>query len=198
MARVLSAWGIANHPNVADARRGEYFAKPNINQDSHPVSTGFFGSAKVAIRTKDIVSTNSAKEKTVQMMDLREATKTLNAYSTLIVSKARFCDRAPNPEVPEAKDVMEEMIAALKVETKEAMVISTLVLREITRHNEQFVIGFTDELTELIEALNRNHAATEEARKATLAHEEKSRINEPVENPLAKAIGEFQAKHGMN
>ena len=56
------------------------------------------------------------------------------------------------------------------------MVISTLVLEEITSYHEQFVIGFTDELTELIEALNRNHAATDEARKATRAHEEKSRM----------------------
>ena len=31
-----------------------------------------------------------------------------NVYSTLIVSKARFCDKAPNPAVPEEKDVMEE------------------------------------------------------------------------------------------
>jgi hypothetical protein len=131
------------------------------------------------------------------MMDLREATKTLNAYSTLIVSKTRVCDRAPNPEVPEAKDVMEELIAALKVETKETMVISTLVLKQINSHHEQFVIGFPDELTELIEALNRNHAATDEACKATRAHEEKSQIKEPVENPVAKAIREFQARHGL-
>jgi hypothetical protein len=47
------------------------------------------------------------------------------------VSKARFCDKAPNPAIPEEKDVMEEMIAALEVETRQAMVILTLVSQDI-------------------------------------------------------------------
>jgi predicted nucleic acid-binding protein len=94
----------------------------------------------------------------------------------------------------EKRNVIEKLIAALKVETKETMVISTLVLEEITSYHEQFVIGFTDELTELIEALNRNHAATDGARKATRAHEEKSRTKEPQESSSAKAIREFLAR----
>jgi len=55
----------------------------------------------------------------------------------LIVSKARFCDKAPNPAIPEEKDVMEEMIAALEVETRQAMVILTLVSQDIIKHHEQ-------------------------------------------------------------
>ena len=128
------------------------------------------------------------------MMDVREAIKTLNAYSTLIVSKARFCDKAPNPEIPEAKDVMEEMIASLKVETRRASVLLILVSKDIAKHTEQLVIGFTDELAELIEALDRSSSAIQEACKVTLAHEEKSRTKEPQESPSAKGIREFLAR----
>jgi hypothetical protein len=195
---LASAWVTANHPNFAVARRGERFAKPNINQGSHPVSTGFFGTAKVTMRTKDMVSTRFGKRgRQIQMMDLREATNTLNAYSTLIMSKTRFCDKALNPETSEEKNVIEKLIAALKVETKASMIISMLVLEVITSHHEQFVFGFTGELAELTEALNRNRAATDEARKTTLAHEQKFQVKEPGENPVAKAIREFKARQGM-
>jgi hypothetical protein len=132
------------------------------------------------------------------MMDFREATKTLDTYSTLILSKTRFCDRLLNPQTPEEKNVIEKMIAALKVETKEAMVISMLVLEEVTRHHEQFVIGFTGELTDLIEAVNRSQAATAEARKATRAHEKKSQTEESKESPSAKAIREFRTSRGRS
>jgi hypothetical protein len=132
------------------------------------------------------------------MMDLREATKTLDAYSTLILSKTSFCDKLLNPQTPEEKDVIEKMIAALKVETKEAMVILTLVLEEVIRHHKQLVIGFTGELTDLMEAVNRSQAATTEARKATRAHEEKSQTKEPKESPSAKAIREFRANRGRS
>jgi len=130
------------------------------------------------------------------MMDLREATKTLNAYSTLIMSKTRVCDTL-NPKTPEEKNVIEKLIATLEVETKETMIISILVLEMITRHHEQFVFGYTGELAELTEALNRNRAATDEARKTTLAHEQKFQVKEPGENPVAKAIREFKARQGM-
>ena len=132
------------------------------------------------------------------MMDLREATKTLDAYSTLILSKTSFCDELLNPQTPEEKDVIEKTIAALKIETKEAMVILTLVLEEVIKHHEQFVIGFTGELTDLMEAVNRSQAATAEARKATRAHEEKSQTKEPKESPSAKAIREFRANRGRS
>jgi hypothetical protein len=125
------------------------------------------------------------------MMDFREATKTLDAYSTSILSKTRFCDKLLNPQT----------IAALKVETKEATIILKLVLEEVTRHHEQFVIGFTGELTDLMEAVNRSQAATAEARKATRAHEEqsqeeKSQTEESKESPSAKMIREFLANLG--
>jgi hypothetical protein len=140
-----------------------------------------------------MVSTGFGKEAD-KMMDLREATKTLNTYSTSLVSKTRFCDKALNPGIAEEANVFEKLITALKAETKETMIISTLVLREIVRHHEQFAVGFTEELTELTEALNRSRAATDEARKATLAHEEKSQEKEPAESPSAKAIREFRAR----
>lgn len=135
------------------------------------------------------------------MMDFREATKTLDAYSTSILSKTRFCDKLLNPQTPEEKDVIEKMITALKVETKEATIILKLVLEEVTRHHEQFVIGFTGELTDLMEAVNRSQAATAEARKATRAHEEqsqeeKSQTEESKESPSAKMIREFLANLG--
>ena len=126
-------------------------------------------------------------------MDLREATKTLDAYSTLLVSKSRLRDKLSNLEDPEAKGVVEGLIATLKVETRQAMVLSILVSENIAKHAEQIVIDFTDELPELIEAINRIQAATAEARKATLAHEEKSQEKEPAESPSAKVIREFLA-----
>jgi DNA polymerase III delta prime subunit len=132
------------------------------------------------------------------MMDFREATKTLDAYSTSILSKTSFCDKLLNPHTREEKDVIEKMIAALKVETKEAMVILTLVLEEVTMHHEQIVIGFTGELTDLIEAVNRSQAATAEARMATRAHEEKSQTEESKESPSAKAVREFCANRGRS
>jgi hypothetical protein len=132
------------------------------------------------------------------MMDLREATKTLDAYSTLILSKTRFCDKLLNPQTPEEEDVVEKMITALKVETKEATIILKLVAEEITRHHKQFVIDFTDELTDLMEAVNRSQAATAEARKARRAHEEKSKTKESTESPSAKAIREFRANRGRS
>ena len=58
------------------------------------------------------------------------------------------------------------------------------------------VIGFTDELLELIEALNRSRSAIQKVCKATLAHEEKSRTKEPQESPSAKGIREFLARRG--
>jgi hypothetical protein len=130
------------------------------------------------------------------MMDLHEATKTLNAYSASIASRTRFCNKALNSMTVEDKDVIEKLFTTLKVETKETMAISMLVLEEITKHHEHFAIGFTDELTELIEAINRNHAATAEARKATLGHEEESRTKEPQESQSARAIREFRASRG--
>jgi hypothetical protein len=132
------------------------------------------------------------------MMDFREATKTLDAYSTSILSQTRFCDKLLNPQTPEEKDVIEKMIAALKVETKEATVILTLVLEEVTRHHEQFVIGFTGGLTDLIEAVNRSQVATAEARRARRAHEEKSQTEESKESPSAKMIREFRANRGRS
>jgi hypothetical protein len=128
------------------------------------------------------------------MMDLQEATKTLDAYSTLLVSKTRFWENAPSPETAEGKSVIEKLVAALKVETKGAMIISILLWEEIIKHHEQFVVGFTDELAELVEALNRSHEATDKARKATLAYEGKSRIKAPEESPSAKVIREFREK----
>ena len=128
------------------------------------------------------------------MMDLREATKTLNAYSALIVFRARFCDKPRNPAIPEEEDAMEEMIAALKVETRQALVISILISRNIVKHQEQLVIRSTDELTGLSKALSRSFSAIQEAHKATLSHEEKFRTKEPQESPSARGIREFLAR----
>ena len=108
----------------------------------------------------------------MQMMDLREATKTLDAYSTLIAGKSRFYDQILKLEVPEeTKKITAEMIAKLKDENKEAAVILKIVVEEIKRHSKQLVAGFTDELTECLEAINRSHAATAEALQVVRAHE---------------------------
>jgi hypothetical protein len=130
------------------------------------------------------------------MMDLQEATKTLDAYSTLIESKARFCDRALSDETPEAKAAVKKLIALLKVETREATIILTLVMEEIIKHPAQFVVDFADELTGLIEAINRNQAATAEARKLTPSHEVASGPNKLRESPSAKAVREFRENRG--
>jgi hypothetical protein len=129
------------------------------------------------------------------MMDIREAIKVLNAHSTLLLSRIRLRERMLKFEVPEAKDVIEELIASLKVETRQGMILSILVSENLAKYAERIVLGFIDELPELMEAINRIEAATAEAHKATLAHEEKSRVEEPGESRSAKAIKAFLARH---
>jgi hypothetical protein len=134
----------------------------------------------------------------MHMMDVREATNTLNAYSTSIIGKTRFCEKVSNPGASEeVNKLVEELFTTLEAEAKEAMIISIMILRHVAQHSEQFAIGFTDELTELTEALNRSRAATDDACKLTLAHNEQSQRREPEENPTVKAIREFRAKHGL-
>jgi len=84
----------------------------------------------------------------------------------------------------------------LEAETRGAMIISIMVMEEVTRHPEQIVAGFPTELAELSKAVSRNHTATDEANKIMLAHKERLRRKEPMENPVAKAIREFREKHG--
>src|SRR5882724_13642424 len=111
-----------------------------------------------------------AKAATMQLIDLREATNTLNAYSTSIIGKTRLYDKISRPGVPEEiRKVIEGLITNLEAETKDAMVISILVMEVVTRHPEQIVAGFPTELAELSKALSRNHTATDEANKTMLA-----------------------------
>jgi hypothetical protein len=133
----------------------------------------------------------------MQLIDLREATNTLNAYSTSIIGKTRLYDMISKPGVPEEiGTVIEGLITNLEAETKDTMVISILVMEEVTRHSEQIVAGFPTELAELSKAIRRNHTATDEANKIMLAHKERLQRKEPTENPVAKAIREFREKHG--
>ena len=133
----------------------------------------------------------------MQLIDLREATNTLNAYSTSIIGKTRLYDKISKPGVPEEiGKVIEGLITNLKAETKGAMIISIMVMETVTRHPEQIVVGFPTELAELSEALNRNRTATDEANKTMLAHKERLRRKEPMENPVSKAIREFRERHG--
>jgi wyosine [tRNA(Phe)-imidazoG37] synthetase (radical SAM superfamily) len=133
----------------------------------------------------------------MQLIDLREATNTLNAYSTSIIGKTRLYDKISKPGVPEEiVKIIEELITNLEAETKDATVISILVMKEVNRHPEQIVAGFPTELAELSKALSRNQTATDEASKIVLAHTERLRRKEPMENPVSKAIREFREKHG--
>jgi len=144
-----------------------------------------------------LVSKKLAKAATMQLIDLREATNTLNAYSTSIIGKTRLYDKISKPGVPEEiGKVIEGLITNLKAETKGALIISIMVMETVTRHPEQIVVGFPTELAELSEALNRNRTATDEANKTMLAHKERLRRKEPMENPVSKAIREFREKHG--
>jgi len=132
----------------------------------------------------------------MQLIDLREATNTLNAYSTSIIGKTRLYDKISRPGVPEEiRKVIEGLITNLEAETKDAMVISILVMEVVTRHPEQIVAGFPTELAELSKALSRNHTATDEANKIMLAHKERLQRKEPMENRVSKAIREFREKH---
>ena len=134
----------------------------------------------------------------MQLIDLREATNTLDAYSTSIIGKTRLYEQISKPGVPEEiRKVIEGLITNLEAETKGAIIISIMVMEEVTRHPEQIVAGFPTELAELFKALSRNHTATDEANKTMLAHKERLRRKEPMENPVSKAIREFRAKHGL-
>ncbi len=131
----------------------------------------------------------------MQLIDLREATNTLNAYSTSIIGKTRLYAQISKPGVPEElRKVIEGLITNLEAETKGAMIISIMVMETVTRHPEQIVVGFPTELAELSEALNRNRTATDEANKTMLAHKERLRRKEPMENPVSKAIREFRER----
>ena len=138
-----------------------------------------------------------AKATTMQLIDLREAINTLNAYSTSIIGKTRLYDKISKPGVPEEiRKVIEGLITNLEAETKGATIISIMVMEKVIRHREQIVAGFPTELAELSKALSRNRTATDEANKIMLAHKERLRRKEPMENPVAKAIREFREKHG--
>jgi len=144
-----------------------------------------------------LVSKKLAKAATMQLIDLREATNTLNAYSTSIIGKTRLYDKISKPSVPEEMGkVIEGLITNLQAETKGAMVISILVMEEVTRHPEQIVAGFPTELAVLSKAVSRNRTATDEANKIMLAHKERLQRKEPTENRVSKAIREFREKHG--
>lgn len=131
------------------------------------------------------------------MMDVREAISTLNAYSMSIAGKTRLCENSADPGAPEeAKKAVEGLIPTLKAEAREAKIILIMVEEEVSRNAEQMVVGFTGELAELIKAINRSHDAIHEARKFTIAHQEKTQLKDPRENPTAKAINEFLEKHG--
>jgi len=133
----------------------------------------------------------------MQLIDLREATNTLNAYSTSIIGKTRLYDKISKPGVPEEiGKVIEGLITNLQAETKGALIISIMVMETVTRHHEQIVAGFPTELAELSKAVSRNRTATDEANKIMLAHKERLRRKEPMENPVSKAIREFREKHG--
>ena len=133
----------------------------------------------------------------MQLIDLREATNTLNAYSTSIIGKTRLYDKMSKPGLPEEiAKIIEGLITNLEAETKGAIIISIMVMEEVTRHPEQIVAGFPTELAELFKALSRNHTATDEANKIMLAHKERLQRKEPMENPISKAIREFREGHG--
>jgi hypothetical protein len=63
---------------------------------------------------------------------------------------------------------------------------------------ERLIIGFIDDLPDLLNARTRNQDAIAKALKVTTAHEEKSRITDPEESPCAKAIKAFLAKRGRS
>jgi hypothetical protein len=139
------------------------------------------------------------KAATMQLMDLREATNILNAHATSIIGKNRLYDEISKPGVPEEiGNVIEKLITNLEAETKNARIISIVVMEEVTRHFEQIVAGFPAELAELSQAIARTHTATDEASKVTLAHKEKSLIKHPEENPEGKAISDFLASYRSN
>jgi hypothetical protein len=130
------------------------------------------------------------------MLDICEAIKTLDAYSTLIKSETGLCEKWSNGGAPDgAKEVFEDFVKALEAQTKESQIIAILVTQEVTRRAEQLVVGYPGELAELMTALNRNHEATGEARKFVLAHREKTKVRDPGESISAKAIAEFKKRH---
>jgi predicted DNA-binding protein (UPF0278 family) len=131
----------------------------------------------------------------MQLIDLREAANTLNAYSASIIGKTRLYEQISKPGVPEEiAKIVEELITNLEAETKGARVISIMVVEVVTRHREQIVAGFPTEFAELSKALSRNHTATDEANKIMLAHKERLQRKEPMENPVSKAIREFRER----
>lgn len=130
------------------------------------------------------------------MLDIREAIKTLNEYSTSIAVKIRLYENVLNRGArEETKKDVADFIAALDAETKDAHILAILVMREVNRHPEKLMAGSTSDLADWMTALNRNREATEEATKVTLAHQEKNNPKTSTENPTSKAIREFLEKN---
>ena len=118
------------------------------------------------------------------MLDIREAIKTLNEYSTSIAIKIRLYENVLNCGASEeAKKDVEDFIAALEAETKDAYILAILVTREVNRRDEQLTAGFIGGLADLMIALNRNREATAEATKVILAYQEKT-----IQNHRRKVI----------
>ena len=131
------------------------------------------------------------------MIDLREATDVLSSYSASIVGKSRLYNKMQNlaPHDGMDKDI-EGLIADLNAATRDAMIISIVIMRAEGRLPKQIFACFANEIAELSKALSHCHVAIEEASKATLTHEEKSRRKDSTDSPIVKALEEFRKKHG--
>lgn len=130
----------------------------------------------------------------MQMIDLHQATITLNAYSTSINVRTTM----RHPDAHEESMKIEKRLAELASEKKEALIIVTLIMERVTKHSEQLVVAFTGELAELLEAIDRVMVAVAEANRVELAHKEKTQRMEPTESSSAKAIREFLASRVAN
>jgi|tagenome__1003787_1003787.scaffolds.fasta_scaffold19720914_1 hypothetical protein len=123
------------------------------------------------------------------MIDLHQATITLNAYSTSI----RLQTNLRHPDADEESGKIEKRMVDLAAQTQEARVLLIMVLEEVIKYHEQLLVGYTGELADLFPAIERVRVAVAEANKVLLAHKGKSQRREPEESQSAMAIREFRA-----
>ena len=90
-------------------------------------------------------------------------------------------------------------MVTLKAQTKEARILSNLILEEMNAKHDQ-MLDFPDQLTDLWTALNRIKTAIDTAAKAQSEYLRRTAANTDnvTESPAAKAIREFRRKRGLS
>jgi hypothetical protein len=134
-----------------------------------------------------------------KMMDLREATACLDEYRASLANiGAMLRLNVAEGELGEAIGRLNDgLVATLRAQTKEARILSNLILEEMNAKHEQ-MLDFPDQLTDLWTALNQIKIAIDKAAaQSEFLRKAAANTADVTESPGAKAIREFRRKRGL-